>query len=149
MRRTASQKKAEMAAKAAAKKRTAMVAAMKTWAEELRGMPKLTAEQLAAVKRITDYHLAGLVFDHPAVDEEHFLIQRDLDALKGDGWIRCAETRPPDDTYVWTYGTCHRGLLVAAWDPKREFWMDYSGEQPCGCDVVTHWRPLPPGPENT
>jgi hypothetical protein len=61
-------------------------------------------------------------------------------------WIACADEMPPDDTYVLTAGKCHGVLLVAAWDPKREGWCDYQGDNDCGCNVITHWAPLPEGP---
>ena len=52
--------------------------------ERLATMPRLTSAQAEAIKDILDRHLSMLVSDHPPVDEAHYLIQQDLDAITKD-----------------------------------------------------------------
>ena len=54
----------------------------KRWSDFLAAMPRLTEEQIAAVKEVVDRHLGWLAIDYPKVDDAHYQIQTDLDALK-------------------------------------------------------------------
>ena len=54
----------------------------KRWHERVADMPRLTAEQIEAVKDIVSYHLQSLIFDHPRVDDAAYGIQQDIDDLK-------------------------------------------------------------------
>ena len=54
------------------------------WRDHLALMPRLTENQATAIKDIVDRHLADMSFDYPKVDDAHFEIQRDIDALTGE-----------------------------------------------------------------
>ena len=54
----------------------------KRWHDVVATFPRLTAEQIAAVKAMVHYHLALVSLDIPAADDAHFMIQQDLDAMK-------------------------------------------------------------------
>lgn len=78
----------------------------KRWSDMVAAMPKLTEEQSKAVLDIVDYHLSGLVSDHPPVDDAHWEIQRDVKVLveaplpAGPVWVRSEHKRPKKGSRV-------------------------------------------------
>lgn len=50
----------------------------KRWSDLVESWPALTKEQKECVLEIIDYHLCGLVSDHPPVDDAWYSIQQDL-----------------------------------------------------------------------
>ena len=55
------------------------------WRDELKTLPRLSFEQIEAVKRVIDHHMSHLAFDFPAHDDAQWMVQRDLDSLSALG----------------------------------------------------------------
>jgi len=66
----------------------------KKWKDILAEMPRLTKEQVKAVSKIVEYHMDGLVYDYPRVDEATWLVYRDIDRLAPTEPTNTTEAQP-------------------------------------------------------
>ena len=80
---------------------------------------------------------------YESIDPVNEACRMGMEALKRTRWIPCSERLPNDGEFVLTYK--NRQFEVQEYDKRRNGWISIGWFW--SLYTVTHWMPLPEGPE--